>query len=125
MPDCETHIGKYRHNKNFVKFGINSSKDEKFDDWEITGLFYASVHLVEAVLYKQYSKDSKTHEDRMKNIIDHPAVFNKSCVKNYIALKSLAWTARYDGIIKPDPHDTLAAQTCLENIEGELLSYIK
>lgn len=122
MPDYETHISKYRHNKNFVGFGI-SNRREIFDDWEIVGTFYAIIHLIEAILSKKYGIDSKDHDDRLTSMRDHYETFNGIYIY-YGCLKSLAWTARYQGINEIDPNDARKAQEYCENIEYELKQYI-
>lgn len=124
MPDFETHVEKYKHNKRFVHFGINNSK-EKFDDWEIVGNFYASVHLIEAILYKEYKEEPHNHETRISMMLGHPDLFDyKRVLTPYTSLSGLAWTARYRGMIEIDPNDALKAQQCLEDMESELQEYI-
>lgn len=81
MPDYDAHIKKYKHNRNFVRFGINQSR-EKFDDWEIVGDFYACIHLIEAILYKEYLLNPINHDDRLSKMTDHPDTFNHTiCTK--------------------------------------------
>lgn len=123
MPDFNTHICKYQHNKNFVSFGINNKK-ETFDDWEIVADFYACIHLIEAILYKEFSEDADSHKDRWEKMTSHPIIFNSKLIKFYGSLKLLAWTARYKGMIETESEDALKAQEYLESIESELSQYI-
>lgn len=124
MPDFETHLSKYKHNKNFVRYGLNQTK-EKFDDWEIIGDFYACIHLLEAILYKKFQEDPGNHDQRLSQMHDHPNVFSRDLKNKYTSLKNLAWTARYKGMLETQDCDAHKAQEYLEDIELELRSYIE
>jgi hypothetical protein len=121
MPDYQTHYEKYNHNKDFVSFGISNSKN-LFSDWKVTATFYACIHLIEAILYKQYQEDSNNHDDRFTKMSGRKEFLN--CLKNYGCLKTLAWTSRYSGIIAIDEQDAKKAWEYLEDIELCLRPYI-
>lgn len=123
MDVFDTHKAQYEHNKRFVKFGITNSNGS-FYDWEVTAFFYAAVHLIEAVLFKEYSViNIRTHEERRDYIETKPA-FN-SIKKDYFKLISLSHTARYSGYIEINEDDSYKAQSYLENIESGLSKYIE
>lgn len=122
MPDSRTHLDQFNHNKNFIKFGISHSH-ERFDDWEVTVCFYACIHLIEAVLEKQYKLHSENHHNRDEHMSDCFETF-KNCRHKYTSLKNLAWTARYVGIINISKDAAFNAQTYLEDVESDLRSYI-
>lgn len=45
MPSENQHLIQARHNEDCVQYLINASR---FNDWAVTGIFYAAVHYVEA-----------------------------------------------------------------------------
>lgn len=121
----DNHINQFNHNKRFLSFGISNTK-ESFHDWEITVNFYAVIHLIEAILYKECKATSIcTHEDRNNYISANPNVFNNNVRKDYFALQTLARTARYSGYLDVTEKDSLEAQTRRESIEGEMAKYLK
>ena len=124
MDAYTSHYNQYQHNKRFISFGISNTK-EKFYDWEITANFYAAIHLIEAILYSEYGiNEIKTHDERKEMMDDHPETFSGISSK-YFSLKTLARTARYNGIVEVSEKDSAQAQTCLEDIELEMNKYIR
>lgn len=125
MDMFDNHINQFNHNKRFLSFGISNTK-ESFHDWEITVNFYAVIHLIEAILYKECKVTSVcTHEERKNYISANPSVFNSNVRKDYFALQTLARTARYSGYLDVTEKDSLEAQTRRESIEGEMAKYLK
>ena len=123
MAEFEQHIGKYRHNDNFVRFGISSARGP-YNDWEVTARFYASIHLIEAVLCKELSLHSPNHAAWDSNMSDHPDLFPRECAKNYASLKALARKARYEtGDISAA--EALKAQSCLDELTSHYERYIQ
>ena len=53
MPSFDEHIEKYKHNKSFRDKGL-LNRDSEFDDWEIVVIFYTCVHLIEAIMDKEF-----------------------------------------------------------------------
>lgn len=124
MDIFETHMSQYRHNKNFNSFGISNQK-ESFHDWEVTVSFYAAVHLIEAVLYKKCSvSEINTHDERLEYLQNNKTIFG-GIERAYFKLKNLSRTARYSGYINISSEDSYLAQTCLEDIESELIRHTK
>ncbi len=125
MDIYDNHINQFKHNKKFLSFGISNAK-ESFHDWEITVNFYAVIHLIEAILYKECQiEDIRTHEERQNYIYDNPNVFNNNVRKDYFALQTLARTARYSGYLQVTEEQSENAQTRRENIESEMSKYMK
>lgn len=125
MDKYDSHISQYNHNKNFLSFGISNTRGP-FYDWEITVNFYAVIHLIEAILYKECQiTDISTHEERQSYINENPDVFTNSVRKAYFKLKSLARTARYSGYLQVTEKQSEIAQTQRENIESEMKKYMK
>lgn len=123
MQDFEQHLEKYRHNKDFVRYGLNPSK-VNCDDWEIVADYYACIHLIEAVLHKECGQDVINHDKRIQVMYDYPHIF-KGCIMSwYKDLSSLALTARYKYLSFLEPTDAKHAQELLERIEFELKDYI-
>ena len=77
MSLVQSHLAKYKHNKEFIAFGINHHNDEYFYDWYITVDFYAVIHLVESVIYfLDPTSQISSHDDRMNYINMNPKTFN-------------------------------------------------
>ena len=123
MDNVELHLNQYKHNKNFISYGISNTK-EKFCDWEVTVYFYATIHLVEAVMCKKIENvEIKSHEDRRRLMYSHKETFGTS-QNSYRMLYDLARTARYNGITKITDIDVYQAQSYFEDVEQKLLKYI-
>lgn len=122
MAEFEQHIEKYKHNSDFVKFGISSNRGP-YTDWEVTARFYASIHLIEAVLGKELLLHSANHAERDRYMGDHQDLFPKECAYKYATLKALARKARYETVEISDA-EALKAQTCLEDLEAHYEDYI-
>lgn len=124
MPsDFSAHIGKYKHNKQFVSRGITDRS--VFTDWEVVAQFYTAVHLIEAVIHSALKRECIDHDARWKIIGDNPEIFNEKVRMCYKNLKTAANTARYSPEIRVSPNAALKAQTDIENIELELDHQIK
>lgn len=123
MKDYEQHLEKYKHNRDFVRYGLNPSK-VNCDDWEIVADFYACIHLIEAILHKECGEEVINHSDRTRFMEANPIIFRKSIRIWYKDLSSLAHTARYKYLCLLEPNDALRAQELLEKIEFELKDYI-
>jgi len=64
MPSFHDHYEHSRHNLAF----LDSFFLERFNDWSITVMFYAGVHIAEAILDKDCSIHSHNHQDRTGNL---------------------------------------------------------
>ena len=122
MAAFEQHIEKFRHNQDFCKFGISTTKGN-FNDWDVTARFYASVHLIEAIIDKRLSLHSKNHEMRDKIMADNPNIFPRECASDYATLKALARKARYE-TVQISSQEAFKAQTCLDDLEDRYKAYI-
>ena len=92
MPKKEDHLNCAEHNNSFwTSIELDSSH---FIDWAITGMFYETVHWVEAFLAPKGYHSGK-HAERAKNMrffkIDLKQIQN-----DYDKLKQDSETARYD-----------------------------
>lgn len=94
VPDKETHLEQYQHNKDFLENGISDTN--KFADWAVTVTFYCAVHIVEAAL-ANINIHSDNHCDRGKKIKN----LNCPRLKTYYKdLYSRSITSRYNCIIQ-------------------------
>jgi hypothetical protein len=94
MASIKAHMEKESENKRFANF----IKDTEFTDWEITGIFYAGLHLMSAYLHKKcHVSDEKIN--RHKKMI---GVIKDNCDdkigQKYVALFKLSLLARYECI---------------------------
>ncbi len=94
MPNKETHLEQYQHNKDFLENGI--SDKNKFADWAVTVTFYCAVHIVEAAL-ANINIHSKNHNDRGKKIENLRCPRLKTYYKD---LYSRSITSRYNCILQ-------------------------
>lgn len=92
MPKKEEHVNCAEHNNSFwTSIELDSSH---FIDWAVTGMFYESVHWIEAFLAPKGFHSGK-HSERAKNMrffkIDLKQIRN-----DFAKLKQDSETARYD-----------------------------
>jgi len=126
MSLSQSHIIKYKHNKEFISFGISNHDNEHFYDWIITVEFYALIHLIEGVIQSiEPSSVINNHNQRLSYMYKYPKVFDfHKVINKYNALSDMSRTARYKT-------DTTGLDQCkeadilLEDIEQELRSYIQ
>ena len=64
MPSFYDHYEHSRHNLAF----LDSFFLERFNDWSMTVMFYAGVHIAEAILDKECSIHSHNHQERAGNL---------------------------------------------------------
>ena len=92
--DAKLHKKKYLENLNVVKKNFNH--DKKCNEWKVTVLFYAAVHLVEGSFPK--SLRTEKHKDRFE-LINNLAKCNSQEYKNikvpYKRLYDFSINARY------------------------------
>lgn len=92
MPKKEEHIDWARHDRNFwTSINLDSTP---FTDWAVTGMFYESVHWIEAFLATK-SHNSTSHAERKASIVSHKAEL-RPIWKDYIQLERDSRNARYD-----------------------------
>ena len=116
------HIAKYEHNKDFIAHGIVDRS--KFVDWELIASFYAVIHLIEAVLVKEFGETPANHNDRKIAMLNHPNIFQDDVIFKYSKLSNYAHTARYHPWVGFPSNVALDTQNCLEDIDFCLKSYI-
>ncbi len=87
MPSCKEHGEHSRHNISF----LNSFLFKHSNDWAITVMFYAGVHMVESILEKEYSIHCKNHKER-SDFLSKLDSFPKNA---YRALEREAHNSRY------------------------------
>lgn len=115
------HLIKYKHNKDFFSFGISSTKGD-FSDWTVIAMFYAAVHIVEAVRQYNNNENSTDHNDRDRYLRDNYYEFGRDALRDYSRLKSLAHKARYS-TIDLSSDEVLEAQNEFFDFEGIMLKY--
>jgi len=64
MPSFHDHYEHSRHNLAF----LDSFFLERFNDWSMTVMFYTGVHIAEAILDKDCSIHSQSHQERTGNL---------------------------------------------------------
>ena len=92
MPQKDEHINWATHDRNFWE-SIDLD-DTPFTDWAVTGIFYESVHWVEAFLASK-GYHSGIHSERSRNMRFFKSDF-KPIQTDYDTLKQDSETARYD-----------------------------
>lgn len=111
MPNKTRHLEQYRRNKSLAN--TNPLNLEENNDWKITLLFYASMHLIESA-YADICHN-KTHKDR-KNFISITKPYNE-IIDDYETLESLSRKARYD-CMKIKNKEVKIALENMKNIEN-------
>ena len=92
LPNKETHLEQYQHNKDFLENGISDTN--KFADWAVTATFYCAVHIVEAAL-ADMQIHSDNHYERGQKIRKYFCRKLQICYKD---LYSRSMTSRYSCI---------------------------
>lgn len=91
MPKKDEHINWAKHDRNFwTSIDLDNTP---FTDWAVTGMFYESVHWVEAFLATKCCH-STTHRERKAKFVSHKAEL-QPIWKDYIQLERDSRNARY------------------------------
>jgi len=70
MPNKDEHVDWATHDRNFwTSIDLDNSS---FTDWAVTGMFYESVHWIEAFLGTKGYHSGK-HYDRLQNMVRYPS----------------------------------------------------
>lgn len=97
MPNRALHLQKAQRNEEFAHCLRNYTACSDYYDWEVVGIFYAALHLVDARLAssgihpRNHAKRNQEVENRLRFI-----------GAEYLALYNMARDARY----KPQKHIT-------------------
>jgi len=87
MPSFREHGEHSRHNLAF----LNSFFLKHSNDWAVTVMFYASVHMVESILEKEHTIHCRNHTERTGNLPKLPSFPTNA----YKALERSAHDSRY------------------------------
>lgn len=87
MADVDRHLNQWQHNRDFVQ-----ELDPKYNDWIITGLFYASLHAVDALL--AHKGNTATDHASRNGILSETNSYSKIW-GHYRPLYSLSREIRY------------------------------
>ncbi len=118
MPTIDEHECKYKHNMDF----ISSIEGKGFEDWQITGCFYAALHIIQAKLHlikNVPDEQMGSHEDT-KEIIKQN--FKDVCA-DYTSLLSLSYTSRYKAAGELLSNSLEDAKKHLQSVVDECESY--
>ena len=92
MPKKDEHINWATHDRNFWK-SIDLD-NTPFTDWAVTGMFYESLHWVEAFLATKHYHSGK-HRDRLRNMAQFASDL-ETVQADYNTLKQDSQNCRYD-----------------------------
>ncbi len=123
MPTAEEHLQKYFHDRDCYAHGFPGGKWD-FSDWKVVTLFYAALHLVEAVLADACELHGKNHQDREQLMRDHADLFSNDSRRTYNKLRSLSHKARYESV-SVSAAEVGIAQDNLENLALTYRPYIE
>ena len=91
MPKKDEHIDWAKHDRDFwTSIDLDNTP---FTDWAVTGMFYESVHWVEAFLATK-NHHSSTHTERKTNIVSYNSEL-RPIWGDYIQLQRDSRNARY------------------------------
>jgi len=91
MPQKDEHINWAKHDRDFwTSIDLDTTP---FADWAVTGMFYESLHWVEAFLATK-NRHSGKHADRKANIRSYKAKL-QPIWKDYVQLERDSRMARY------------------------------
>jgi len=114
MPTVQQHIAQWKHNRTFAK-----SIDKAYQDWQVTVIFYAALHLVNAALVT-LKEPVSNHSDRNLKVKTNSAF--ASIRRQYLDLYRIAWITRYDA----DPQQWLPEEyLTVQDLVDDLLKPIE
>jgi hypothetical protein len=122
MPSFREHGEHSRHNLAF----LNSFFLKHSNDWAVTVMFYASVHMVESLLEKSHSLHCRNHQERSSNLPKlasfptnaYKALERKAHDSRYTSYKVFDWEAHQ---IFKDHFQTLARWFNTQAGDGQAL----
>jgi len=115
MPKKEAHIDWARHDRGFwTSIDLDRTL---FTDWVVTGMFYESVHWVEAFLATK-SRHSRAHADRKTNIVSYKSELHPMW-RDYIKLETDSRNARYN-CYKHTANEIRQLIPLVDNINGHI-----
>lgn len=88
MPNRRTHVAKFRHNERLS----HSLEGTANNDWAVTTMFYAALHLVDACLAP--AQHPRRHVDRRHIVSTDPRL--QPIWQHYRQLEDRSQDARYD-----------------------------
>lgn len=96
MPQPTEHIAQAEKNERLYEVLIGT----EFNDWAVTGLFYAALHYVDAYFVQQTSASPSNHRSR-NHLVD--STRNLAQIKqDYAELYRLSLDVRYDLAVMSD-----------------------
>lgn len=111
----KTHKYKYEHNKALI-----DDLDAKYNDWRITVIFYAALHLVETYLETTSLKAGKRNHFERKKLMNQVA-FLKEIYGEYDFLYTQSIRSRY-GFKEFSNNEVDKSKKSFENIESHILN---
>ena len=115
MPAKDEHINWATHDRGFWT-SIDLDRTS-FADWVVTGMFYESVHWIEAFLATK-SRHSKAHAERKTSIVSQKAEL-QPIWKDYRKLESDSRNARYN-CYKHTAEEARQLIPLVDNIKGHI-----
>lgn len=117
MANKNKHHKQYLENKELLKI----LSDTKHYDWQVTIMFYCSLHLVEGYIAEKLNTHDMKHFQRNNYVVADS--FLKSISSEYLTLHSESVRARYL-CEKITEKDVGFAKELLEVIENKLLNSV-
>jgi len=116
------HETRSQHNEDLCTY-LRAAAPSAFCDWQVTALFYAAVHLVDAYLAATYGLHPNLHRDRTgrgRGRSDCVQQHLRAVYVDYRQLESLSRIARYQPDL-PVTHTAVAtAEACLHRVKTEV-----
>lgn len=110
MATFEEHLAQAKSNIAFLE---HLSSTGKYIDWQITACFYVAVHLANAHIAKQESKNFRAHidvTDSLNPFNDFPSKVSEPVFISFQRLHNLSRKARY--LVPPMSPDVSIAPAC-------------
>lgn len=108
----EQHLNRAAHNRRFVESARTLPGD--YRGWQVTAVFYAAVHLLQAYLAAKTRFYPQTHQERDQLVISLPAL--RPIHDHYSELKRVSVSSRYGclPVSDQDLQDALAEFDAIE-----------
>lgn len=118
MPTIQEHLRIAKNNETFSEYLISQGT---YLEWAATGMFYAAIHYVEAILAKQ-NKHSGSHRMRDTAIANDPTL--SGIYDEYSELKNDSIQARYQGTNFTLADVTSRVRPSIDRVRGHILALL-
>lgn len=98
------HSKQSAHNRDAYAY---LSESARYADWEITTLFYSTLHMIDEHLFSKTGKTPGSHTGRNKQIKRELGHIHGDYYKFYALCKKVRYVVAFDGVTEKDRRDAV------------------